>query len=49
MRRIIAALLLILLLSGCSGLPLKEGGLAIGKNTTAGIDDIGVARITNEF
>ena len=37
------------ILSGCAELPLKEGGIAIGKDTTAGIDDIGVGRVTSQF
>ncbi len=36
-------------LIGCSHVPLKEGGLEIGKDTTAGIDDIGVGRVTKQF
>ncbi|MDD5428436.1 MAG: hypothetical protein PHI58_04260 [Candidatus Omnitrophica bacterium] len=35
--------------AGCSGLPLKEGGLEISKDTTAGIDDLGVGRLTRQF
>lgn len=37
------------ILNGCANLPLKEGGLAIGKDTTAGIDDIGVGRVSRQF
>ncbi|MFA6320908.1 MAG: hypothetical protein WCY36_03525 [Candidatus Omnitrophota bacterium] len=35
--------------SGCANIPLKEGGLEISKDTTAGIDDIGVGRVTRQF
>ena len=38
-----------MILGGCANLPLKEGGLAIGKDTTAGIDDVGVGRVTSQF
>ena len=36
-------------LASCSHIPLKEGGLEIGKDTTAGIDNIGVGRVTKQF
>ena len=35
-------------LTGCSNIPIKEGGLAIDNDTTAGIDDIGVNRVTSK-
>jgi hypothetical protein len=38
-----------LLLAGCSNLPVKDGGVEIGKDTTAGIDDFGVGRIDRKF
>ena len=46
--------LLLVLITGfglmsCSRIPLKEGGLEIAKDTTAGIDDIGVGRVTRQF
>jgi len=36
-------------LNGCAGIPLTEDGLQISKDTTAGIDDIGVGRVTRQF
>lgn len=39
----------ILLLAGCADMPIKDGGLAVGKDTTAGIEDLGVASITKQF
>jgi hypothetical protein len=42
-------LLIVFSFTGCSNIPLKEGGLEIGKDTTAGIDDIGVGRVTKQF
>ncbi len=36
-------------ISGCQSMPLKEGGLEISKDTLAGIDDIGVGRVTRQF
>jgi hypothetical protein len=47
-KMILAALLLSLIL-GCSSIPLTEGGLVVGKDTTAGIEDLGVARLTKGF
>ena len=47
-----AALLLsvlLILLAGCANLPLREGGLAVDKDTTAGIEDLGVASINRQF
>ncbi|MFA5143358.1 MAG: hypothetical protein WC522_04225 [Candidatus Omnitrophota bacterium] len=42
-------LLICACLAGCSSLPLKEGGLEISKDTTVGIDDIGVGTVTRQF
>jgi len=36
-------------LNGCEGMPIKDGGLAVGKDTVATIDDVGVARVDNKF
>lgn len=47
--RIFIACYLVFSLSGCADIPIKDGGLVVGKDTTAGIDDVGVARITNQF
>ena len=49
MRKIIFLIFICLALNSCSHIPLKEGGLEIDKNTTAGIDDIGVGRVTRQF
>lgn len=45
----IFAISVCVILTGCANLPLKEGGLEISKDTTAGIDDIGVGRVTRQF
>ena len=37
------------LISGCASMPLTEDGLVVAKDTTAGIEDLGVARITKGF
>lgn len=42
-------LTLSIFLSGCASLPLTEGGVVVGKDMTAGIEDLGVARVTKGF
>jgi hypothetical protein len=37
------------LISGWAGIPLTENGLVIGKDAAAGMDDIGVGRVTGDF
>jgi hypothetical protein len=49
MRGLLAAIMTALLLSGCAEIPLKDGELVVGKDTTAGIDDIGVGHLTGKF
>lgn len=49
MRIIFTAVMVALLLSGCAEIPLKDGELVVGKDTTAGIDDIGVGHLTGKF
>ena len=49
MIKLLTILLVLASLNGCANIPLKEGGLAIGKDATAGIDDIGVGRVTSHF
>lgn len=44
-----AALLALALCAGCANVPLTENGLVVGKDTTASIDDVGVARVTRGF
>lgn len=36
-------------LSGCSQIPIRDGGLAVGKDTTASIEDLGVASLSSKF
>ena len=49
MRVLIAAMMAALIISGCAEIPLKDGELVVGKDTTAGIDNIGVAHLSNKF
>jgi hypothetical protein len=45
----LASLGLLLFISGCAEIPIKDGGLAIGKDTTATMDDFGVGRVDSKF
>lgn len=49
MRILAIAIVAALILYGCAEIPLKDGELVIGKNTTAGFDDIGVGHLTGKF
>ena len=49
MFKLLTAVLFLLLLSGCAELPIKEGGLMVGKDTTASIEDVGVASLKGRF
>lgn len=49
MLKPLAAIIICLLLSGCSGAQLKDGGLYVNQNTCLGMDDFGVAKVKNEF
>lgn len=43
------AAICIVILSACSRMPIKDGELVVGKDTTATIEDFGVARLNNKF
>jgi hypothetical protein len=45
----LACICVIILIGGCSSLPLREGGLAVDKDTIVGIEDLGVASVTKGF
>ena len=40
-----SCILAILFLSGCSSLPIKDGGLVVGKDTTATIENVEAPRV----
>ena len=42
-------LILLLTVSGCSQFPIRDGGLAVGKDTTARIKNLGVASLDSKF
>jgi len=45
----ILVLIALFFISGCAEMPLKDGELKVGKNATATIEDMGVAKIKNQF
>lgn len=47
--RVLLAISLMIFLAGCAEMPIKDGELVVNANTTATLDDIGVARINNKF
>lgn len=49
MKIMLVAICLMLLTTGCSHIPIKDGELQVGKNTTATIEDLGAVRINNRF
>ena len=49
MHKIVVVFFAVAFIAGCAQIPLKDGGVAIGKDTTATVEDVGVARVTNQF
>ena len=47
--KILAIAMICIFLAGCSGMALKEGGLYVNKDTCVGMDDFGVANVSNKF
>jgi len=47
--KILGMMLLVLFVAGCAELPIRDGELAMDANTSATLDDAGVARIKNKF
>lgn len=47
--KILLLSILVVFLAGCSEIPIKKGGVPIGKDTTATMDDFGVAKVVSEF
>ena len=48
--KLLMVLAVVLAISGCAEVPLnKDGEVVVGKDTSAGIDDIGVGHISNKF
>lgn len=40
---------LVFILSGCSCITIRDGGLALNKDTTASIEDLGAVRLTSRY
>lgn len=36
-------------MSGCAAPQWKDGELHIGKDTTAGVEDVGIGKVTRQF
>ena len=49
MTRVAIIICILICLAGCETMPIKNGELVVGKDTTAGIEDIGVAAINKKF
>ena len=49
MSKIFIVVVICLALAGCAGAQLKEGGLYVNKDTCVGMDDLGVAKVSNQF
>lgn len=49
MNRLFLVIGLALVLSGCAGMTIRDGGLAINKDTTASIEDLGAVRLTSRY
>ena len=49
MFKMILVILGLIFISGCSDIPIKDGGLVVGRDTTASIEDLGVASLNSRF
>ena len=49
MKLLFTMILLTVFACGCEHIPVKDGELAIGTNTTAGVAGVGVGKISNKF
>jgi hypothetical protein len=49
MLKLVVVIGLACVLAGCAEIPIKDGELAIGKDTTASIEDVGAVRVTNRY
>lgn len=46
---ILGCICAIIFMTGCARIPLTQGGIAMTKDTTVGIQDLGVASVTKGF
>jgi|GEM_PF-2714039 len=49
MLKIFFAVVALFFVSGCAEIPIRDGELVMGKNTTATVEDLGAVRINNRF
>lgn len=50
MLNLLITLLISFFLSGCVSIPLnKDGEVQVGKNTSIGMEDLGIGKIKNKF
>jgi len=49
LRMILIATFLAVCAAGCAQIPIKDGELALNANTSATLDDVGVARVNRKF
>jgi hypothetical protein len=49
MKLILGLILLAALASGCESIPIKDGELAVGKDTTVGVEDMGIGKVASKF
>ena len=49
MAKLVVLVGLACMLAGCAGIPIRDGELAIGKDTTATFEDVGAVRVTIRY
>ncbi len=47
--RMLIAIAICMILTGCESMALKKGGLYLNKSTYVGMDDLGVAKMKSGF
>lgn len=47
--KILLILFAVFSISGCADIPIRDGELVMGKDTTATVEDLGAVRINNKF
>lgn len=49
MKYLLSALIICAFLTGCSSVPIKDGEIYIGKDTSTGMKDMSVGNVTKKF
>ena len=47
--KILIVIAICMILAGCRSAELKKGGLYVNQSTCVGMDDLGVAKVKNQF